>query len=171
VDSEDKGPHVLTLEVLSFGFIIWLITCGIAFVVFLCENITRLIQVKIKIYPFRETEEPSAAGLSIWDDNLVVEGDRVAEVVVVTERVRIHEEVEVHVEEMVTDFQVDDADDESTAVAVAKVYTDAVQEIAPAQPSLDDEELFVKSSEHLSGQKPSALAGHDEKLTVVDLDV
>jgi hypothetical protein len=205
-DPEVNEPHVLTLEILSFGFIIWLSACGLAFVVFLCEIITGLIQTKI--YPVREREkerslvgkeeeeeeklasieEPAAAGLSIWDDSLVVEEDRVDEVVVVMEKVRIHEEVEVHVEEITKISQVGDATgQEAVATAevstasvataevstapVAEVSTDAVQEITPVQPSQDDDEVFVKNSKYLFDQKSCVSADHDDDKTVVDLDV
>jgi hypothetical protein len=193
VDPEVKEPHVLTLRVLSFGFIIWLIACGFAFVVFLCEVITGLIQAKV--YPFRVTEEGSnrmhieemvepgsieeteVAGLSFWDDKLVVEEDRVAEVVVVMEKLRFHEEAEVHVEEITKISQVGDATGQE-AVATAEVYTasvaevstDEVQEIAPAQPSQDDDEVFLKNSEYLFDHKSCVSAGPDNDLTVIDLN-
>jgi hypothetical protein len=68
VDPEDKSPKVLTLKMLSFGFVIWLSACSVAVAVLFAEIIWCWIfgkaevkrPVEVRVHPTLEAEEEEA---------------------------------------------------------------------------------------------------------------
>lgn len=47
-DAEPKRPQVFTLDSLSFGFVLWLSSCGISFLWFLAEFLSRWLKKQLK---------------------------------------------------------------------------------------------------------------------------